>query len=97
MEFRANELDGLSGIFWLFLNRGQYLASPQKVLLAMLNVGLVVIATALVCTIHGSLSDHVLTMWCSASWVYGHPGARYMRREVATAFLVPELVLVWLS
>ncbi|PKY00980.1 amino acid transporter [Aspergillus campestris IBT 28561] len=38
---------GLSGVFWLFMNRGQYFASPQKVLLTVLNVGLVGIATAL--------------------------------------------------
>lgn len=52
MGSRANELDGLSGIFWLFMNRGQYFATPQKVFLTMLNVGLIVIATALVCAVH---------------------------------------------
>ncbi|PLB35406.1 uncharacterized protein BDW47DRAFT_110535 [Aspergillus candidus] len=29
------------------MNRGQYFATPQKVFLTMLNVGLIVIATAL--------------------------------------------------
>ena len=37
---------GLGGIFWLFMNNGQWFASPRKILLTVTNFTLVVIAVA---------------------------------------------------
>lgn len=40
--------DGLSGIFWLFLNRGQYGASWKKMILTAINLVIVAIGGCLV-------------------------------------------------
>jgi hypothetical protein len=40
--------DGLSGIFWLFLNRGQYGASWKKMILTVVNLVIVGIGACLV-------------------------------------------------
>lgn len=31
---------GISGIFWLFMNKGRYFSSPIKIFLTMVNIGL---------------------------------------------------------
>jgi hypothetical protein len=41
-------LDGLSGIFWLFLNKGKWFASPKKIFLTVLNIIIVGIGACLV-------------------------------------------------
>ena len=41
-------LDGLSGVFWLFLNRGRFMSSPKKMLLTVLNAFVVAVGAALV-------------------------------------------------
>ena len=41
--------DGLSGIFWLFLNWGKYFSSPRKIILTLINLTVVGIGGALVC------------------------------------------------
>jgi hypothetical protein len=38
---------GLSGIFWLYLNRGKYLCSPRKMFLTVVNLFCVVFAAVL--------------------------------------------------
>lgn len=40
--------DGLSGIFWLFLNWGKYTASPRKMFLTVVNLIIVGIGGCLV-------------------------------------------------
>lgn len=41
-------LDGLSGVFWLFLNRGRFFSSPRKMMLTLLNIFVVGVGAALV-------------------------------------------------
>ena len=38
---------GLSGIYWLHLNYGQWLSSPKKILLTILNIGIALIGLIL--------------------------------------------------
>lgn len=40
---------GLSGIFWLFMNKGLYFSSPRKIALTILNLFIVGIGGCLVC------------------------------------------------
>ena len=39
---------GLSGVFWLFMNRGKYFSSPRKIFLTVLNVLIFGIGAAIV-------------------------------------------------
>ena len=41
-------VDGFSGIFWLYLNKGRYFASPTKVFLTVVNVFIVGVACCIV-------------------------------------------------
>lgn len=57
--------DGMSGIFWLFLNWGQLFSSPRKIGLTIVNVITVGIGAALVCihlSIHRLSSTNVLSV-----------------------------------
>ena len=47
-KFANHESDGLSGIFWLFMNWGKYFSSPRKICLTILNLTIVGIGGALV-------------------------------------------------
>lgn len=40
--------DGLSGLFWLKMNKGQYFTSRSKICLTVINVGVVCIGCIIV-------------------------------------------------
>jgi hypothetical protein len=47
---------GLSGIFWLFMNKGLWFSSPRKIALTALNVFVIAVGAAIVC--------HIFTLIC---------------------------------
>lgn len=57
---------GLSGVFWLYMNRGQYFSSPRKIFLTCLNFLIFLIGGAIV-----SLTFYppAPTFWIAESWL----------------------------
>jgi hypothetical protein len=74
-------LDGLSGIFWLFLNWGKYGESRRKMFLVVVNLFIVGIGGCLVrkhffYNIFFLSKGDVADMLSSAEWVFGSRGKR---------------------
>lgn len=40
--------DGLPGIFWLYMHKGEYSSSPRKIFLTLVNVAMVAFGTTIV-------------------------------------------------
>ena len=61
---------GLSGVFWLFMNKGLWFSSPRKIALTALNVTIVAIAAVLVSVLINLLLAlaNLLPVW---SWSLG--------------------------
>lgn len=61
---------GLSGIFWLFMNKGLYFSSPRKIAMTILNLNIVGIGAVLVCpfiTFHYHLTNITSVVLVSTS------------------------------
>lgn len=65
MDSDTDKTDGLSGIFWLFMNWGQWFSSPKKMFLTLVNLIMFGIGLVLVCHFfhlsrHGVQADEIV-------------------------------------
>jgi len=58
---------GLSGIFWLYMNKGLWFSSPRKIALTLLNVIIVGVGAILVRPSHFKPSIHINDLNSAAS------------------------------
>jgi amino acid permease len=75
---------GLSGVFWLYLNKGQYTKNGRKITLTVINSLIVAMGAAIVSPSKIGFEERVLTThrWV---WDYGHLASLFtsMHRKVA--------------
>lgn len=82
--------DGLGGVYWLHINRGQWFSSPRKIFLSIVNVCIVLIGGCMVgyhLTIVGL--DFILIKYHSAVLAFTSPG----KQSTTTPPATPSLVL----